>query len=528
MRALGFVFLLLLSIFFWGQAQAHNLVQNIEVPFKSVDQSPPVIIYGHEDVGFFQAKSVLAKSKGKIEIQLIPPSYKREISFFDVRGSKRTLIFKKLFKAPAQHPEALSVQTRGQFSVPFFLTDLITNETDPPTFYPAIINRLGEIVWHDRSHFIPSRDLHSSTNISALPWKDGLIIRGAGKNSVWNIHTWKGLSTDPKPFILDGTALSAHHSFAVGTQELYTWVVMTKNIPASKDTIPVFAGLLGWFRAWGEEGRTIVGNRLVGLNPTTGAIRSIISSFDLTSPTDSPSRSLDDNMDRFLDAKTVADYRNLKKVNEPEAYIPERYDTDWSHENSIDVTPEGNLLVTSRNLNAVTLLTPEGKVLWSLGNEKFSTYKWSDSQIPLGLPHSARWIDANHIVVFDNAAPYRGMNLISSQSRVLWLKLLEDGKIEIEHELTLPGDKTLTKGSVRPLRSKGFLVWHPGPNTGVGQCLESDSQGNVVALLSIQWPWYKKHDEIVPIYEIGDTFVEAFATNSKTIHLESDYDKEVY
>lgn len=528
LRAYFFLITTVLSLTLSLQAQASGLVQKVVLANSSREKILPTIIYGHEDIGFFQAKSVSKTRDGKIAVQLLPPSYKRPISFFIVNKDQKKTVFKKTFKVPAGHPEALTIQMRGRFSAPFILTDLVTNETQPPSFYPAVINRIGEVVWQDRSHFIPSRDFESSTNISALPWNDGILTRGAGKNSVWNLQKWDDSSTELTALTLDGKNLAAHHSMGLGKAEVYLWATTLKTIPAKQDSIPVFAGLFGWFRAFGEEGRIIVGNQLIALNPATKAVRSIVSSFDFAYPTDSPSRSLDDNMDRFLDAKSIEDYRSLKKINDPEAYIPERYDTDWSHENSIDVTPEGNLLITSRNLNAVTLLDPQGKVLWSLGNEKFSTFKWDESQVPLGLPHSARWIDASHIVVFDNAAPYRGMKSVPYQSRILWLKLLPEGKIEIEKELVLPGDKSLTKGSIRPLRNKGFLIWHPGPNTSVGQCLETDPQGNVLGHLTIQWPWYKKHDEIIPLYDIGDTFVDDFASSAKTIHLESNYDKDVY
>lgn len=521
------ILFVLLLFPFARTGHAASLVQTQEIVLK-IPVENPTIIYGNSGIGFFNATHLVEEKKGVWSIQYIPPTYKAPISFYLLKGDQRIHLLTTKASPPPRHPPPLKIQARGRLSTPFFMVNLITEETSPPSFYPAVLNKLGEVVWYDKSHFTPARSLKSSTNLSLHPWQNGLFIRGAGENSRWNLVPWHGKPSHLNLLELEGQRLDAHHSMGASASEIFFWTAVLKKISPLKDSIPLFSGLLGWLRAWGEDGRVIVGNRLVAVNPTTGRLRTIATTFDFASPTRSPSRSLDDNIDRFQDAKTTDDYRMLKTVNDPEHYISERYDTDWSHENAVDVTPEGNLLVTIRNLNSVTLLSPEGKLIWSIGNESFSTHRWSPSQDPLGLPHSARWLEKNRIVVFDNAAPYRGMIKLPTQSRVLWLRLLEGGKIEVEKEILLPGDKSLTKGSIRPIPGKGFLVWHPGPNTGVAQCLETDANGNILGYMTINWPWYKKHDEAWPLLHLGDPAVAGPLSQNKTIYLEPKYDEEVY
>ncbi len=517
----------IVCLLFVNTGMAASLVQTQEIRIGSTARHPDVI-YGNPEVGFFSAKKLERQKKNQWKVSFIPPSYQVPILFYENSGGQKKLLLKKIFKAPLGHPSALNIQMRGALSIPYLLMNLTTRETNPSSYYPAAINRLGEVVWYDKSHLTPQRNLESSSNLSLLPWEGGVFVRGAGENSFWNLVAWDGIATKLRPVELAGKRLDAHHSMGLGAKEIFFWTALTQKISPMKDSIPVFRGIAGWWRGLGEEGRIIVGNRLVGLNPETGALRSVFTTFDLTTPAKSPSRSLDENMDRFLDAHTVAEYRALKSVNDPEFYISERYDTDWSHENSVDITPDGNFLITIRNLNSVVLLSPEGKLLWAIGNEKFSTHKWKPSQASLGLPHSARWISKDRIVVFDNAASFRGMVKGASQSRALWLHLLPNGNIEIEKEVIMPGDKSLTKGSIRPIGTEGFLIWHPGPHTGVAQCLETDRAGNVTGHLTMDWPGYKKHDEVLPLSNLGDPFVEGAATKSKTIYLDGKYDEEVY
>jgi outer membrane protein assembly factor BamB len=64
---------------------------------------------------------------------------------------------------------------------------------------------------------------------------------------------------------------------------------------------------------------------------------------------------------------------------------------DWLHANSIDLFPDGDLLVSLRNINRlVRVAYPSGEIVWSWGPGV------------LGHQHSARVLANGHIMVFDN------------------------------------------------------------------------------------------------------------------------------
>jgi hypothetical protein len=76
---------------------------------------------------------------------------------------------------------------------------------------------------------------------------------------------------------------------------------------------------------------------------------------------------------------------------------------DYIHLNSIDVGPDGNLLVSARNTHAVYELDRRtGRILWTLGG------KASDFRMGPGTrfawAHDARWQGDGKITIFDNAA----------------------------------------------------------------------------------------------------------------------------
>lgn len=498
----------------------------LKIPFKKTLSPQDVIIYGNQDIGFFKATESKIE-KGYISIVLNPPTYKKEISFY--LNNQNNLIFKKKFEKITNHPHDINIELKGSFSSPFFLVNLLSYETKKPSFFSAVINQFGEVVWFDKSHMRANRDLVASTNLNMVPWKNGVIIRGAGSNSFWSYVDWKGLeksSLEKLEFL--GLPTYAHHSMGSHSKEIFFWVSMTKTIPAYQDNIPVFSGIAGLIRGLGKEGRIILGSRLLALNPETKKIREVTNSFNLMNPKKAPSRSLDETIDRFQYANTVKDYNLFKSVHELETYVPFVYDTDWTHENAIDVDQKGNLLITIRNLNTVMKLSPNGKILWSIGDEYFSSHKLSNAKIEMGLPHAARFADNGDILIFDNSAPFRGMSKVNYESRILQLRLNDKGTVKLVNEIYLPGDKSLTKGSLRKMNNGNFLVWHPGPNTSPAQIFEVDKDGNFLSQLILNSLGYKKHEEVLPLSSIGDSVYNfQNAMKSKVLRIERGHE-DVY
>ncbi|HZW04670.1 MAG TPA: aryl-sulfate sulfotransferase [Anaerolineaceae bacterium] len=76
-------------------------------------------------------------------------------------------------------------------------------------------------------------------------------------------------------------------------------------------------------------------------------------------------------------------------------------DIDYVHGNSIDVDSDGNILVSSRNLNEVTKISrATGEILWRLGG-KANEFTFTNDQ-PFGHQHDARWLANGNLTIFDN------------------------------------------------------------------------------------------------------------------------------
>jgi hypothetical protein len=93
---------------------------------------------------------------------------------------------------------------------------------------------------------------------------------------------------------------------------------------------------------------------------------------------------------------------------------------DYFHINSIDVLPDGDLLVSARNTNAVyRVARASGDIVWRLGGKK-SDFAMSDNA-HFFWQHHASWAGKGLVTVFDNAdAPQ-----MEAQSRALVLSLDE-------------------------------------------------------------------------------------------------------
>lgn len=77
---------------------------------------------------------------------------------------------------------------------------------------------------------------------------------------------------------------------------------------------------------------------------------------------------------------------------------------DLIHGNSIDADPNGDLLLSSRNLNELTKISrATGDILWRLGG-KNNQFKFSNDQNGFSRQHAARWLPDGHLTLFDNGS----------------------------------------------------------------------------------------------------------------------------
>jgi hypothetical protein len=129
---------------------------------------------------------------------------------------------------------------------------------------------------------------------------------------------------------------------------------------------------------------------------------------------------------------------------------------DYFHLNSVDVGPDGNLLISARNTWALYKLQRRtGAVLWRLGGKR------SDFPIDGGLAfafqHDARWHGKGTITLFDDGA---GPPNVESRSRGLSLAIDETRKtVSLQLQVThAPNILATSQGNMQVLDNGNLFV----------------------------------------------------------------------
>jgi hypothetical protein len=76
---------------------------------------------------------------------------------------------------------------------------------------------------------------------------------------------------------------------------------------------------------------------------------------------------------------------------------------NWTHGNALDLTPDGQLLVSFRNLNEITRIDPtSGAVVWRMGGVA-NQFTWEGTAAPAFVSqHGVRVLDGSEFLVLDN------------------------------------------------------------------------------------------------------------------------------
>ena len=130
--------------------------------------------------------------------------------------------------------------------------------------------------------------------------------------------------------------------------------------------------------------------------------------------------------------RVLLEWRSLDHVSVSESYMQPGGVYDFMHANSIDVAPDGNLLVSGRHTWALYKLERStGQVIWRLGGKRSDFDMGTNAQF--AWQHDARWRGAGAITVFDDGAAFfegsQPARATHSQSRGLVLAVDEAHKI---------------------------------------------------------------------------------------------------
>jgi hypothetical protein len=104
--------------------------------------------------------------------------------------------------------------------------------------------------------------------------------------------------------------------------------------------------------------------------------------------------------------QVLLEWRSLDHVPVSESYVPAGEGVhDYMHVNSIDVTPDGNLLVSGRHTWALYKLERStGRVIWRLGGKKSDFHMGQGAQF--AWQHDGRQPDEETVTVFDDGAAF--------------------------------------------------------------------------------------------------------------------------
>jgi Arylsulfotransferase (ASST) len=130
--------------------------------------------------------------------------------------------------------------------------------------------------------------------------------------------------------------------------------------------------------------------------------------------------------------RVLLEWRSLEHVSVSESYMRAGGVYDFMHANSIDVTPDGNLLVSGRHTWALYKLERStGRIIWRLGGKRSDFAMGPHAQF--AWQHDARCRGAGTVTVFDDGAAFffgaQPARATHQQSRGLVLDLDETHKV---------------------------------------------------------------------------------------------------
>lgn len=162
--------------------------------------------------------------------------------------------------------------------------------------------------------------------------------------------------------------------------------------------------------------------------------------------------------------RLLLEWRSLEHIGVEESHLPVSEPYDYMHLNSIEVTSDGQLLISGRHTWALYKLERRtGKVIWRLGGKR------SDFELERGAQfawqHDGRQPSPGRITVFDDGS--NGPIKTESQSRGLVLAVDEPAcRVRVAHEYRHPGKPLLAAamGSTQILPDGHVVVgWGTAP-----------------------------------------------------------------
>lgn len=167
-----------------------------------------------------------------------------------------------------------------------------------------------------------------------------------------------------------------------------------------------------------------------------------------------------------------------------------RFPSDYAHLNSVDLTPDGDLIASFRGCAQVLKIDrPSGDVIWRLGGSMSDFEIVGDPFNEFCGQHTALEVSADEVLMFDNGSYCLGDREASfgQFSRIVKYQLdLASGQANFVRDYSLNGtfqEFTRSQGSVQQLANGNWLIsWGNGPDASIS---EVDPSGNEVFAMNI-------------------------------------------
>jgi arylsulfotransferase ASST len=219
---------------------------------------------------------------------------------------------------------------------------------------PLIVDNAGEPVWFHRARWPTNFAVHSYRGEPVLVWWEGAVLTGYGFGEAVIVdRSYREIARV--------RGANGHH---VDLHELTLTDRGTALFTCPPVTTPHDLSAIGGSR-------------------TASVRESIFQEVDIAT------------------GRLIRQWRSLDHVDPTESYRAPTHDFDYMHLNSIDVTPDGNLLVSGRHTWALYKLDRStGAVIWRLGGKRTQFAMGRDT--PFAWQHDVRMPNPRTVTVFDN------------------------------------------------------------------------------------------------------------------------------
>lgn len=446
----------------------------------------------------------------ELSFRFIPPTYREPIQFsVTCRGSPAS-VFVGSKKFMSMFKDDLNVTAAPQFGANFFLFNRVRGPLSwsDEKFDPMIINKFGEIIWTKENEY-PRLSLRKSLAFAVAP--DGkILIAGRDHESFLQVFDpFSGVAMEIDFRTAQMPRISHVIHYRHDTNEVYYPSYLCRELARSDEFIPFFTGLKGLWRLWTLPRRSYMGSSLWALSLKTQQVREVWNSFRDFNPARHPSlfTGHQQNLsDRFMDVTSEEQYRLLVEHPRHTATWTEKCHVDWTHLNFVDYRPDRGFLLSLRNLNKIVLLSEEGKLLWSMGEDSTNTYFFPMGEAAFSAQHSARFDGPDRVYLFDNNLPYRGHTALRVLSRISSIGLpSKAGIIRDSRTYPLPWGPSPMRGSVIKMRNGNFFAYAPGnPETPERFVEIVPESGEIKSVLTLQQNSINRGIEALPLDALGD------------------------